>query len=131
MTPGGPSVLTTTTLATTPAGNSHLSVSMGEPQTPAGAAAAAAAAEAAAASAAVRRKALDVMAVVLRGGLVAPWTAASSLFALATDPAPDIAEKAVQQLKQVGHGAACLLYSSVSAGTRGAEAGRTWDSLLS
>lgn len=46
--------------------------------------------------AAVRRKALELIEVVLRNGLVAPWTAIPSLVALATDPQPDVASKAVK-----------------------------------
>ena len=47
------------------------------------------------------RRVLDLIEVVQRGGLTAPWLAVPSLVALATDLSPDIAERALKVLKEV------------------------------
>lgn len=62
--------------------------------TPAGAAAAAAVAAGDAAQ--MRRKALELIEAVLRGGLVAPWSAVAPLVALLTDEAVDTRQAALK-----------------------------------
>ena len=53
------------------------------------------------AGSAVRRCALEVIEVVLRNGLVGPWTAVPSLVVLATDPSEDVRNRALRALKQL------------------------------
>eukprot|EP00798_Chlamydomonas_sp_ICE-L_P003395 gene3395-13435_t len=52
------------------------------------------------ASAGVRRRVLDLIEIVQRGGLTAPWLAIPSLVALVTDPSPDVSMKALDVLTQ-------------------------------
>ncbi len=52
----------------------------------------------------VRRRVLDLIEVVQRGGLTAPWLSLPALLALTTDPAPDTAAKALRVLKGVSRG---------------------------
>ncbi|KAI8475824.1 MAG: hypothetical protein J3K34DRAFT_517001 [Monoraphidium minutum] len=52
-----------------------------------------------AAAAALRRKALELIEVVLRGGHVAPWTAVAPLAALCTDPSPETRRAALRVLR--------------------------------
>jgi cohesin loading factor subunit SCC2 len=52
-----------------------------------------------AASSALRRRGLELIEVVLRGGHVAPWTAVAALVALCTDPTPDTRARALRVLK--------------------------------
>lgn len=54
----------------------------------------------------VCRKVLELIEVVQRGGLAAPWLAIPALVSLVTDPAPDVSSRAIKVLKQV-----CLLQS--------------------
>lgn len=56
----------------------------------------AAAAVAAGDAAQMRRKALELIEVVMRGGLVAPWTAVAPLVALLTDEALDTQQAALK-----------------------------------
>ncbi len=51
----------------------------------------------------VRRRALELMEVTLRGGLVAPWTAIPSLVTLTTDASEDISAKAIRILKMAAN----------------------------
>ena len=48
----------------------------------------------------VHRRVLDLIEVVQRGGLAAPWLAVAPLVALATDPVPETSAKAIKLLKQ-------------------------------
>ncbi|EFJ52890.1 hypothetical protein VOLCADRAFT_115818 [Volvox carteri f. nagariensis] len=56
---------------------------------------------AAAHGAVVRRRALDLIEVVIRGGIVVPWEALPALCALATDPERDTASRALTGLRAV------------------------------
>jgi hypothetical protein len=47
------------------------------------------------------RRVLDLIEVVQRGGLTAPWLSVPALVALTTDPVPDTAAKALRVLKAV------------------------------
>ncbi|GLC46380.1 hypothetical protein PLESTF_001845900 [Pleodorina starrii] len=49
----------------------------------------------------VRKRALELIEVVIRGGIVVPWTAMPALCALATDPERDTAARALAQLRAV------------------------------
>ncbi|KAL3141175.1 hypothetical protein ABBQ38_003518 [Trebouxia sp. C0009 RCD-2024] len=48
----------------------------------------------------VRRRALEVMEAVLRGGVMPPFSAVSTLFALTTDPNRDVSERALRVLRK-------------------------------
>ncbi|KAA6428703.1 MAG: nipped-B -like [Trebouxia sp. A1-2] len=51
-------------------------------------------------SAQVRRRALEVMEAVLRGGVMPPFSAVPTLFALTTDPTRDVSERALRVLRK-------------------------------
>ncbi|DBA96220.1 TPA: hypothetical protein ACH3X3_002417 [Trebouxia sp. C0006] len=48
----------------------------------------------------VRRRALEVMEAVLRGGVMPPFSAVPTLFALTTDPTRDVSERALRVLRK-------------------------------
>ena len=66
--------------------------------------------------AAVRRAAVALMDSVDRGGLVAPWTAVPTLVAAATDPAPDVAARALRVLRRVAGKAPDMFRATVADG---------------
>ncbi|PRW45458.1 nipped-B isoform X2 [Chlorella sorokiniana] len=47
----------------------------------------------------VRRRVVELMEIVIRGGLVGPWTALSPLMALCTDPLEEIRSRALRMLR--------------------------------
>ncbi|KAK9829724.1 hypothetical protein WJX72_007528 [[Myrmecia] bisecta] len=64
----------------------------------------------------VRRRALEVIGAVLKGGLVAPWTAIPHLVALTTDPCRDVGGKALQHLRLMAEKHADLFQSCLADG---------------
>ncbi|PSC68988.1 nipped-B B isoform X2 [Micractinium conductrix] len=49
----------------------------------------------------VRRRVVELMEIVIRGGLVGPWTAVAPLMALCTDPHEDIRSRALRLLRHL------------------------------
>ncbi|KAG2502251.1 hypothetical protein HYH03_000737 [Edaphochlamys debaryana] len=64
----------------------------------------------------VRRRALDLVEVVIRGGIVVPWSAMPALTALATDPERDTAARALGCLRAVVAANTAFVAGQVPAG---------------
>lgn len=83
------------------------------------------------ACAAVRRRALDLIEVVVRGGIVVPWSAIPSLMALATDPEQAIAGRALAVLRGVVAGNTQYAAGQVPAGQSVRRSDLLWAGLQS